>query len=148
VLCCDAACDSGLVCPVVRFWPSPGTLTLVHTHIDTYVSTYIYINLTRILSKAWERSWRRVLEEIINWFVLSRCRMWEEPEMKAHHQRYSEISCLIEAWTPTSDWKLHTFQAPMELWRKGEIPPTKHSLSFAPMEPGDRFVLVSSSKVQ
>ena len=51
VLCCDAACDPGLVCPVVRFWPSPGTLTLVHTHIDTYVSTYVYINLKRILPR-------------------------------------------------------------------------------------------------
>jgi len=72
--------------------------------------------------------------------------MREELEMNARHQRYI---FLIQAWTPTSDWKLHTFQAPimMELWRKGEIPPTKHSLSFAPMEPGDRFVLVASSKV-
>jgi len=130
------------------FWPSPGTLTHVHTHIDTYVSTHIHINLTRILPKALQRTWRRVLDKIINWSVLSRCRMRKELEMNARHQRYSEISCLIEAWTPTRDWKLHTFQAPMELWRKSEIPPTKHSLRFAPIESGDRFVLVVSSKVQ
>ena len=129
-------CLSG--CPVLAESRYPRTCTHTYWHICIYI--YIYINLTRILPKAWERSWHRVLEEIINWSVLSWCRMREEPEMNTRHQLYSEMSCLIEDWTPTSDWKLHTFQAPTELWRKGEIPPTKHSLSFAPIEPGGRFV--------
>jgi len=71
--------------------------------------------------------------------------MREEPEMNARHQRYSEISFL----TPTGNWKLHTFQTSMKLLQKGEITstPGQHSLSFDPMETGDRLSRLLKSAV-